>query len=189
MKNIIIFGGAFNPPTISHQRILRACVDYAQKINASIWILPSGQRADKTINVADTTRLKYAEALKHSVTAHDIEILVKTDEMDAHELTETIHTHQLLQQKNSDVHFIWVFGADSLVTMKHWHEGLWLWQNLTMLIIPRDNIALPYTPPHATWLDIAMPVGLSSTLVRQRIAAGKSVVRYVPKAVLQLIEN
>jgi nicotinic acid mononucleotide adenylyltransferase len=36
MKQAIIYGGAFNPPTLAHHAILQACFDFAQKNHADL---------------------------------------------------------------------------------------------------------------------------------------------------------
>ena len=67
MKQAIIYGGAFNPPTLAHQEIMQQCVSIAKKMTAEVWVLPSGDRADKKIEGSIGNRLQLVEALCRSV--------------------------------------------------------------------------------------------------------------------------
>lgn len=45
----IIYGGAFNPPTLSHVAILQAVLEFAEPTQSEVWVMPSGTRLDKAI--------------------------------------------------------------------------------------------------------------------------------------------
>lgn len=181
MKNIILYGGAFNPPTIAHQAILQACVDHALSINAEVWLMPSGTRTDKAITTDLDMRLQLVNALVDSVENNHL-ISVCDFELRNERLTETFETHDYLTRTYKDRTFIWVFGSDSIATMKEWGEGERLWNELDQLILQRHGYEVDVLPPKAKLLSVTTPK-VSSTEVRECLSAGKSIVGLVPKEV------
>lgn len=169
-KSTIIFGGSFNPPTIAHERILQACVDYAQNINADIWIMPSGNRTDKQISTSRAFRIKYLMAMIKSVGGTDISII--TTELDREIYVETYDTLQRLQVDYPDRDFLWVYGADSIETMAVWKEGHWLLDNLDILVVRRNGSTIHPMAKKVTVLDVDIPDGISSTVVRKCLNDG-----------------
>lgn len=112
-KNVIIYGGAFNPPTIAHLEIIKACLIIAQEQNAEVWITPSGDRRDKKIAVPREKRLAFASALaSDAVNAVGGNCHAKTFELDRIVPTETIDSVNELNQQHPDKSFTFVFGAD-----------------------------------------------------------------------------
>lgn len=188
MKEAIIYGGAFNPPTRAHQAILKACVEVALKREAEVWIMPSGTRTDKQITVDHETRLRLTDALCASIGS--LAVLVRTElcELFANETTETYNTYRYLKQNYPDYNQTWVFGADSVNTMKGWGYGLELWNNLSMLVIPRPGVSVCELPPRATLLPIETP-NVSSTQVREQLLSGKTVNELVPKEVASVLQS
>lgn len=176
MKQIetIIYGGAFNPPTLAHEAILQASVDYASTINAEIWLLPSGDRVDKQIPTPRERRLEYIEAMIEDVTNETTKIDVITSELDRTVTVETYDTVAELAKNNPDRNFTWVFGADSTETMADWKEGSWLLENLSMLVVERPGSTV--NPLARKVVALSIPtLEVSSTLVRQRLATGEPV--------------
>jgi nicotinic acid mononucleotide adenylyltransferase len=55
-RKILLFGGSFSPPTLAHEAIIAACLD--MKDFDEVWVMPSGDRADKVIAIQDEDRLK-----------------------------------------------------------------------------------------------------------------------------------
>lgn len=69
MKEIAVFGGTFNPPTLAHQEIIEACLQHPTF--DEVWVMPSGERADKDITVEAEDRIAMLEAVKSDVFAGD----------------------------------------------------------------------------------------------------------------------
>src|SRR5690349_5381214 len=130
MKEALIYGGAFNPPTIAHQAILRACVEEAAIRNAEVWLLPSGDRADKRIACGLERRLKLVDALKTSIGSTAVDIRVEQYELMREEPTQTYRTYEYFTEQYPEYKQTWVFGADSIATMKQWSGGGYLWKML-----------------------------------------------------------
>lgn len=172
-KETLVYGGAFHPPTLAHQAIVQACVDYARRHDADVWLLPSASRKDKDIAASRVFRLEMLEALIHDVETKGVNVTVSLVELDRGVATETYATVQELSDTYPDRRFVWVFGTDSLASMPLWHGGEWLLCHLPMLIVEREGSPSILPGEHAQYLGIQTG-GMSSTEVRRRLASGET---------------
>lgn len=185
-QNTVIYGGAFNPPTVAHEQILRAVADHASRTDADVWLLPSGTRRDKSIDVPDVRRLQLLQALVRDVASRTVRIAINTDELRQVQPIETIDTVRRFEQNYPHRNFTWVFGSDSYDTMDDWHEGVWMQQNLSMLVIERPGYPVAHAGNNVSRLS--MPeLEVSSTEVRRRMACGKDYSQLVGAAVLEVL--
>lgn len=187
-QETIIYGGAFNRPTLAHQAILQACVAYAEPRNAEVWLLPSASRADKTIDVERRDRVEFCEALIRDVMSRTVRLAVDTTELDRAQLTETYDTVREFDARHPDRTFTWVFGADSAASMETWDHGQWLKDNLSMLLINRPGTPLPTIGPRAVELPVEAG-NYSSTELRRRLAADEPYEDMVGPEVARLIAS
>jgi len=186
MIETVIYGGAFNPPTLAHVAILRACFEYAQKHGAQVWIMPSGNRLDKIIPVSRERRLEYIEALVRDATRGSRDVVkVITAELDRTVSVETIDTVRELEQTYPGRAFTFVFGADSTETMGEWKGGDELLATLRMLVIERDGSHVNPKARHARPLQVKAP-NVSSTQVRALLEVGGPIETLVSPSVAQL---
>jgi len=184
----IIYGGAFNPPTRAHQAILQACVERAERTGAEVWLLPSGDRTDKTIEVTREDRLRMLEALIGDVLTRTIDVHVNVSELDQTRQTETYDTVTRLSLLHNDRRFIWVFGSDSVQTMPEWQQGQWLVDNLPMLVVERPGTPILNLGRHAAQLEVET-APISSTEVRSRLMQGEAVEDLVSPSVQRILEQ
>ena len=187
-QETIIYGGAFNRPTLAHQAILQACVDYAEPRNADVWLLPSASRVDKTIEAGRSERIEFCQALIRDVMSRTVNLAVDTTELDRTQLTETYDTVKELDTLYPERTFTWVFGADSAASMETWDHGRWLKDNLSMLLINRPGTPLPNLGPRAVELPVEAG-NYSSTELRRRLAAHEPYDDMVSPEVARLIAD
>ena len=187
-KETIIYGGAFNPPTLAHQAILQACVNHAETIDADVWLLPSGNRSDKTIEVPVERRLDMLRALSRDVVRRSVQIDILTTELERQIPTETIDTVQELNATYPGTRFSWVFGSDSVETMPSWRGGQWMMDNLPMLIVERPGSPVRTLGHPPTILPIPASTANSSE-VRKRMAHNLSIDELVPPHVLACLQS
>lgn len=187
MKEVIIYGGAFNPPTKAHQSILEALAEIAEKTYGEVWLLPSGEREDKTIGLDPKVRVNMCEALKKSLALNQNIVKIQTFELFAKQQTNTYVSAKKLAQKFPDTHFTWVFGGDSLHTMPSWPHGKKLMAEIDMLIVPRPGTNTPPLPNRAQKLSVDLDP-MSSTEVRRAILEGKTYHHLVPNEIIEIIE-
>ena len=168
----IVYGGAFNPPTIAHQVILQTCVDYAKSIGAEIWMLPSGNRMDKIINAEEQQRIDFIGAMISDVNTDNVNIDIITTELTRTIPVETYDTIMEFNEAYPERSFTWVFGADSTETMAEWKNGEWLLENTEMLVLERPGSVINPEVKHGQTMTIPS-LDVSSTEVRRRIVAGE----------------
>lgn len=185
---VIIYGGAFNPPTLAHTAITRACVEYARSRGAQVWLLPSGTRHDKSIAVSRDQRIAYMRAMVRDVATPQTPIVIRTDELDRSNVTETYDTVIDFMRRYPAITFTWVFGADSYATMRQWKQGGWLADSLRILLFNRIGTPEIMTPPspNVTVLSMATPP-VSSTLVRTTLQEGGDISSLVGAHVKDLL--
>ena len=186
-KKTIIYGGAFNPPTIAHEDILKSCIDHAIKIGADVWILPSGHRPDKYIQQDIEVRLLYIDAMIKDVDLRNVAVTVARLELDRSKPVETIDTVHELIRKFPNRDFIWVFGADSIITMPNWRGGKWLTKNLNMLVIKRAGIVIECRNDDSFKVIDCRHKDISSTELRRRLSANLDISNMVGDEVGKLL--
>lgn len=187
-REVVVYGGAFNPPTRAHEQILQACVEYAGENNGDVWLLPSASRADKAIDVSIARRIALCEALSRDVVRNMVEVRVETSELTRGVQTETYDTVQEFAARYPDRHFRWVFGSDSVATMSEWQGGAWMQDNLSMLVVDRPGCEPIDVRENAVHLAVA-PMDTSSTELRGRIARGEDYRTLVGHEVAQVLAS
>ena len=184
----IVYGGAFNPPTLAHEVILQACVDFASPTESEVWVMPSGARLDKAIDVPRASRLRYVRAMIADVACGEVTVDVNTSELDRTYPTETHDTVRSLRSEYPGRDFRFVFGADSTQTMASWQGGQELLDELPMLVVDRPGSQINPLARHAMTLSVITP-DVSSTEVRRRRQAGEPVDGMVSRAVLSMLRR
>ena len=184
MKKIktIIYGGAFNPPTIAHEDILKACIDYATQFSADIWIVPSSSRVDKQITTSYDMRIKLLKAMIKDVGDMYTSIDIIETELDRDGLISTFDTVKEFEALYINREFEWVFGSDSTQTMADWENGNWLLENLRMLAIKRPGADINLFAKNVKEIKVKKR-DVSSTEIRRRIKSGESIDDLVGEAV------
>lgn len=188
MKETIIYGGAFYPPTRAHQAILQACVDYADTRDADIWLLPSASRIDKDIQASVERRLELCDALRRDVMNRTVHVDICRTELDRSLPTETFDTVREFTDQYPERSFTWVFGSDAVATMLSWNHGEWLYDHLPMLVVSRPDVPPVILGKKAVWLRVETG-DVSSTEVRRRITAGEDYSELVSGRVAALLSG
>jgi NAD+ kinase len=185
-KRIGLFGGSFNPPGINHLRVAEAIAGLLPHIA----IIPCGFRSDKdsTNNIDPIHRLEMVRL----TFGHLEQVLIDASDIDSGEFT----CNYDLDLKYRDAGYKpWhVIGMDLIAggvanptSIRHWKQGLKLWNELRWLILVRDGFDHSHDdlPPHHQLLTTSIPG--SSTLIRECIATGAPLKEHVVPAVSEYI--
>lgn len=187
-KQTILYGGAFNPPTKAHATIVKALAEIARQEDADLWLMPSGERYDKSILADLAIRTAYVHALLASGETHGVDTRIESYELVGSEPTETFRTNQYLEDQHPDRRFTWVFGSDSVNTMRQWRRGAWLLEHMDMIIIERPGFELTETPTRHRVLQLG-EMAMSSSDVRRRIIEGSDIQSLVPAPVIGVLRQ
>lgn len=187
---IALFGGTFDPPTVTHEAIIASCL--AMSDFDQLWIMPSGVRADKPGMSSDAARLELLACMKQQVFDDTARLVITDFEMQLSRPTETITTVQALHRAYPTDDFWFVFGADSYNAMPTWRGGKHLQETLSMLVVERYGDICP--PASGTVRHVSVPQEIqnrraSSTKVRQAVGAGRPIDYLVSKAVSDCISR
>lgn len=188
-REIAVFGGSFDPPTVVHQQIVRTLLD--DPSFDEVWIMPSGERKDKPNTTGVARRLAMLATMCNEQFSAEDRLHVSEFEIGLPQPTETCHTVQALEREYPCTRFWFVYGADSVATMHSWREGERLLAELPMIIVPRHGYETPKSARHVQELpdlDI-FEQGISSTQVRQRVGDGRSLEGLVSNGIAQFIQR
>lgn len=182
-----IMGGTFDPIHMGHLLAAEAVKDAYQL--DEVWFMPSHIPPHKQAAGAtgeqrlDMTKLATQEYEDYSTL--DIEVVRGG-------VSYTIDTIQLLHERHPNTDFYFIIGADMVNYLPKWERIEELARQITFLGVGRPgfDLHLDDLPEflHGRVLLAEMPlVDISSTAIRRRLAAGKSVRFMVPDSVLTYI--
>lgn len=117
IKQIAIYGGAFDPPHLGHLGLIRHLIGLPGM--DEVWVLPCGDREDKKLLMRKEQRFQLMRRLFEG----DKRIKVSEEEIDLSKaMGKAIHTYDLLVElrKKYDARFHFVVGADILQTIHLW---------------------------------------------------------------------
>lgn len=185
MKNLLIYGGAFNPPTIAHQKVIENAYNYAHTHNLQLVVLPSGDRSDKKIGLLEEQRLALIEAALIDANINIDKTIVDTRELRSTAPTETIDTIRSFHRTHPHAKQTWIFGSDSYQSIHSWREGNLIKQLVDILVVSRPG--QPTVTQESYWL--ALNSHASSTLVRQSLQSQSPVDHLVGETVHVLLKE
>lgn len=186
-RKILIFGGSFSPPTLAHEAIIDACLKLPQF--DEVWVMPSGDRLDKTIAATDNDRIKMLEVIKRENFGSDPRLAITDFELRLPRPTKTSRTFPLLKDEYPGTEFWLALGRDSYMSMPEWPDGRALQQALKMVVFYSGGDTLSDVDNVMT---VQLPDALSDTSsshARQAIAGGSYADTGVSQPVLGYIKQ
>jgi nicotinate-nucleotide adenylyltransferase len=189
--NTLCFGGSFNPIHHGHLICARAV---AEAIGCDqITLIPSGQPPHKP-NHDDMAAADQRLAMCACAIRNDGLFSIDDIEMRQNGLSYTLYTVRLLRKRGQST-VRWLIGADMLNYLPQWHEPLTLLKEVEFVIMARPGFQfdwgkLPeaYQPLRQNVVE-APCIDISSTQIRERVRAGRSVHFLTPAAVADYIHH
>ena len=183
-----IFGGSFNPPHVGHLALAEACAE-AAGLDRVLWI-PAAVSPHK-VGAAGMAPAEARLAMVRAAIAGNDRFEVSDLEIARGDVSYTVDTLRQLREAHDDLALI--LGGDSLRGFPSWREPEAI-ARLARLVVyrrPGDGVDLGTLPG---WLVARVTVvngpllEISSTDLRARLAAGRTVRYLVPDAVRQIVE-
>lgn len=183
MKRIGILGGTFNPPHIGH------CIIANEVLHAlsldEVRLMPNAIPPHKQVNlqVSNEQRLEMVRLAIEGVPG----LAVESFELDRGGISYTYETMLQMTKFHPDTEFYFIIGGDSVETLETWYriDDLAKLVRFVGVNRPGSNAVSTY--------DVEMieipEINLSSSLIRTRLEAGKSVDFLVSKKVEQYIRG
>ena len=170
-----IFGGSFNPIHNGHISLARQLREKAGL--DEVWLMVSPQNPLKATAdlLDDESRMEMARlavAGKKGIIASDYEMHLPKP-------SYTWNTLQALKQDYPDREFVLMIGGDNWALFDKWYRADDIRNEFQIIVYPRRGCE--------GGIDGLELIDISSTEIRKRIKAGKSIKQLVPKAVAEYI--
>lgn len=186
-KRIGLFGGTFDPIHNTHLDIARTALDAARLdvVHFVVAARPPHKRA--AMHAPADVRLEMVRAAVDDdprLEASDVELRREGYSYTADTVCEYGRLH-----RNAELFLI--IGYDSLLDLPRWHEPRRILDCCKLLVVPRAGMEQRPDPDLQGKYEM-LPFresDLSSTEIRERVAAGKPIAGLVPPAVERIIRD
>ena len=188
-----VLGGAFNPPHIGHmvlaqEALVRLGLD-------SVLFMPMGQAPHRAI--ADDPGAEVRFELTEAAVAGDERFQVSRLEVDREGPSYTVETLERLTEERPDDEFVWILGGDQAGNLRSWHQPERVLELATIAATERGAwreagifVEAAHLRNSGRLVFFEMPpIGISSTLVRRRVARSQPITYLVPDAVAEAVAS
>lgn len=183
-----VFGGTFDPPHLAHLVVAETVRD-AFGLDRVLWV-PNGHPPHKPAEALTPPAHRLAMT-RLAVAGHDA-FAVSTVEMDADGARYTVDTLRLLGEALPGAELALIIGGDSLAAFGTWRAPEQILARAPLLVYhrPGEDPAVPAGLPPGRVRAVEAPLlGISSTALRARVRAGRSIRYLVPDAVAAYIRD
>ena len=130
-KMIVIFGGAFNPPTIAHYEVAKHILRLPEV--SSLLFVPVGDQYEKAGLIPAFHRVKMLEIMIRGLPNASISKV----EVESERELKSVETLERLQKIYPDSELTFLMGADNLYGLVDWHDCERLVKEFKMMILNR----------------------------------------------------
>lgn len=182
MRKIGLLGGTFDPPHLGHLRMAEEV--YEQLQLDEVWFVPAGQPPHK--NNAQVNAKDRLAMVKAAINGNE-HFSIHTIELEREGKSFTIDTMSELKKQYSDLEFYFIIGADMVEYLPKWYKIDELIELVQFVGVKRPDYQLQTNYP-VIMLNIP-ELNISSTLIRERLIANRSIKYLVPDQVIEVIKE
>ena len=178
-----IFGGTFDPPHLGHLIAAQDALDVLS-LDCVLFIparVPPHKQQDDVTDPA--VRLRMIRA----ATADDARFEVSDVELRRTGPSYTVDTLRELREQRPDDEFFLLLGVDQVREFSTWREPQQVLKYARLAVLARSGVERPDVGDIVHETVRVTRVDISSTLVRERAAAGRPVRYLVPEGVEKII--
>ncbi|HMA45086.1 MAG TPA: nicotinate (nicotinamide) nucleotide adenylyltransferase [Gemmatimonadales bacterium] len=176
-----LFGGSFDPVHLGH---LVAAETAAEELGARVRLMPAREQPFKQA-AHGATPAQRAEMLALAL-AGNPRLSVERIELELAAPSYTVRTLRALQDREPGNRFTLLLGADAARDLPAWFEVEALPALADVVVFGRPGSPVPALPVIRRAIEVPA-VDVSATLVRRRVAEGRSIRYLVPDAVREYI--
>ncbi|MBD3316800.1 MAG: nicotinate (nicotinamide) nucleotide adenylyltransferase [Chitinivibrionales bacterium] len=185
-SRIGILGGSFDPVHYGHLAVARLAYEYLMLDR--ILLIPAAVPPHKRAMVGASAERRLT--MLCSATDEDPAFLVSDMEIRRSGISYTVDTLQALREEFPHTEFCYLIGSDNLREIASWRHFRSILDMVTLCVAHRPGYSM--SPPAdiagARMCGIPSPEwGVSSTMIRQRLAQGYSCRYLVPESVREYI--
>lgn len=193
-KQIVIFGGCFNPPLNSHFSLAEHMINEFKNIEKVVFV-PVNIKYEKRDLVSNEDRYNMLKL----VCDKNEKFEVSRMELDYERQLYTIETLEKFQEIYPENEIIFATGSDNLKEFYTWKYALDIIKKFKVYVFKRDNDNIDeiilndefLTENKQAFIDIKnnIATNLSSTLIRKMLKENKSIKYLAPEEVIDYIEE
>ncbi len=192
-----IFGGAFDPIHYGHLLLAESCREQCGL--DQVWFLPADSPPHK--QHLQLTPAKFRLEMLELALAGNPSLAVSQIEIDRGGVSYTVQTLEQIHADRPDDQLFFLMGADSLQDLTHWRQPARICELAIPVAVRRPHAPTPdvqvlagvVSPQRLEEIarrQVVSPlIGLSSSELRQRVAAKRSIRYWTPRAVEKYIET
>lgn len=199
MKKVLVFGGAFNPPTLAHRDVLkyvtsRIDFDNVVVVPSSVSQQSSWKRVSETPFVSDSSRVLMCEQNFNKINSS---LVVSSHEIDFGNQgikTSSYDTLNIVKDMFPEHDIYFLIGDDKIKQITRWVNAKRLLEEFKFLVVSRNgdvgSLIENYAKPHRdSFLEVSgyIPMNISSTQVRESYNKGNPISGYVLNSVENII--
>jgi nicotinate-nucleotide adenylyltransferase len=190
-----VLGSAFNPPHLGH--VVLAQEAAVQLELSRVLLVPTGRAPHKEIagDPGASVRLEMASAAANG----DLTEVERFEIEEAKRTAEPSYAFRTLEALASerDEELVWIMGADAAAGLDRWRNPERILELARVAVAERQGVERDAVEDVLERLGgaqrasfVEMPeIGVSSSLIRERVAAGRPIRYLVPDAVAEVIER
>ncbi len=188
VRAVGIMGGTFDPIHVGHLAVAEEAREAL--VLDRVLFVPAGQPPHKL--PGSVTPARDRVAMVELAIAGNPAFELSTLEIERVGPSFTVDTVEAVARADPGATLHLILSAETFAELPTWHEPERLFEAARMAVVPREG----YPAPDPAWLGRAFPgredlvdylegprLGLSSTALRARVAAGRSIRYLVPPAV------
>ncbi len=193
-KQIVIFGGCFNPPLNSHFSLAQQIINEYKNIEKIIFV-PVNSKYQKADLISNEHRYKMLKLACDKNEKFDVSRI----ELDSPRPLYTIETLRIFQETYSKYQIAFIIGSDNLKEINTWEKAEELTKDFKIYILERDKDNIEEILKSNGFLNKNKQAfikakdnitsNLSSTFVRNKLKNGKSVRYLTTDEVVSYIEE
>ncbi len=174
---LAVYGGSFDPPHVGHAMVAGWLL-WTQRVER-VLLVPAFAHAFDKRSAPFVQRLALCQAMARDVAPERIEVL----DLEARLPTPsyTLHTLRAITAERPDARLRLVVGADVLEQTDHWHAWDSIVDEFEPIVVGR--VGWPPVPGAPSF------PGVSSTEIRERLAAGEPIDHLVTAGVAALLAS
>ena len=193
-KQIVIFGGCFNPPLNSHFSLAQQIINEYENIEQII-LVPVNSKYQKADLISNEHRYKMLKLACDKNEKFDVSRI----ELDSPRPLYTIETLRIFQETYSKYQIAFIIGSDNLKEINTWEKAEELTKDFKIYVLERDKDNIEEILKSNGFLNKNKQAfikakdnitsNLSSTFVRNKLKNGKSVRYLTTDEVVSYIEE
>ena len=187
MPRVGVFGGTFDPIHVGHLAVASAA---AHELSLDRVLFVIAHRPWQKVGTRSISDSALRLAMVQAATSDRQDLIASSIEIDRGGSSYTIDTIEQLTAEQPNTEFVLVVGSDVVADLHTWHRQDELRAMVTVGVVDRPGDEGAEAPPGWVIERIRAPlVNLSSSLLRERLAAGDPVDYLVPREALDIYQQ